>query len=885
LKVFFSIFLLWFISHISAQEIVVKGRVTDSLSNPLPYANIMAETIYQKKSPVFTMTDENGHFKLHLLRKNVYQVTVLYMGYQSAVFKVDSLSNGFNKSIVLKPDKSQLDEVVIVADLPVTVKQDTVIYKTDKFKTGEERKLKDVLKKLPGIEVDKNGAVSVMGKKVSKVLVEGKPFFGGGTKLAVDNIPADAVAQVIAIDDYNNISFMKGLTDEQKMIINIKLKEGKKHFVFGDMEAGGGNDRHYLGKANLFYYSPKTNLSFIGNINNTGEEPLSLSDFMRFEGGIASLGKLKSSFQNFRYLMKMIGAQHFLDKQNKFAALQWQQDFGNKIEFSTYGIFLNQKVSTQQTDKNRYLGAQILTENRETIQNQDNINGFAKMHFRYKASIYNYFDMEMSGNIKDADFDSQKISIIEQDLQNIFETQQDKAYYLTNSLAWHHKINRKNTLRFLQKITFDQNTPVDFWQTNQAFLPQILALQPSSIYKLGQDKRSNNRAWDIELKHYWLINNNHHLYTSLGNHLFHQKFYTHSYQILDNATNYDLTPSGFHNDLNLNLNDLFGGLQYKLRFNGFIVKAGLFAHYYSWQFSGDYTQNKAKKVMLPEFSLRKKIGLKQKFKFEYRLKANIPEISKYLNYYYLTGFNTVAKGNPELTYEQVHQFNASYSHFTLVNNLNYYVRLQYRYKPESIKNKIVYTGIDYYKRPLLTHFPDQSYNVVVFVKKSFKYFYISFKPYFNLSQYHQNIQEQWNKIQTTNQIYEFKTGSYLKKYPNIDLGITVLANHYKMGEQTHLYTQNIPFINLYYDYKNFNFKAEYQYIHTKDLSVTHSSYNIANFSLIYQKKNSPWGLELQGQNLFNNRVIKTYQSSEYIISDTDILVQQRIVMLKLRYKL
>ncbi len=884
MKIAVSFFLFWFISHIFAQEIVVQGRITDSLHQALPYANIMAEA-GQQQAPIFTMTDENGKYKLRLLKKYTYKVIVLYMGYQPVSFKVDSLSEGFIKNIVLQPAENQLNEVVIKADIPVKVSQDTITYKTDRFKTGEERKLKDVLKKLPGMEVDKNGNVSVMGKKVSKVLVEGKPFFGGGTQLAVDNIPADAVDKVVAIDDYNSVSFMKGLTDEQKMIINIKLKEGKKRFVFGDMEAGGGTQQSYLGKANLFYYSPKTNVSFIGNLNNTGEVPMNFSDFMRFEGGIADLGKLKSSFQNFRWIMEMIGAENFLQKQNKFGALQWQQDFGNKIEFSTYAIFLNQKIETQQIDVNQYLGTQTFIENRKTTQNQKDINGLVKMHFRYKASVLNYFDMELLGNIKDADFNSLKTSTTEQAVQNIIENQQDKAYHWTNNLAWHRKINRKNTIRFLQNMTFDKNEPLDDWQTNQPVLSQLLTLQPAGIYKIRQNQRNDNKAWNVELKHYWLINNNHHLYTSIGNHLSFQDFYTQSYQTLDDASNYDLSTSGFHNDLQLHLNDLFGGMQYKLRFNGFIVKAGLFAHRYSWQFEGDYQKYKVKQTLLPEFSLHKKIGLKQKLNFTYRLKANIPEVSKYLKFYYLTGFNTVAKGNPELSYEQAHHFNLSFSHFSMANNLNYYLRLQYQRKESSIKNKIVYAGIDYYTSPVLTHFPDQSMNASLYVKKSFKKFYASVKPYWQVNNYHQNIQNQWKNIQNITQSYQFEAGTYFKKYPNIDIGLLQRINRHLIDEQSHRYIQNIPSLSLAYDYKSFNFKTDYQYIHTKDLLIQRSAYHLASISVIYQKENSPWGLELQGQNLFDNRVVRSYHQSEFIISDTDILVQPRIVMLNLHYKL
>ena len=93
--------------------------------------------------------------------------------------------------------------------MPVTVKGDTTTFKTEKFITGEERKLKNVLKKLPGVEVDKKGNVTVQGKKVTKMLVDNKKFFGGNSKLAVENIPANAVGDIEVIDNYNEVAFLK----------------------------------------------------------------------------------------------------------------------------------------------------------------------------------------------------------------------------------------------------------------------------------------------------------------------------------------------------------------------------------------------------------------------------------------------------------------------------------------------------------------------------------------------------------------------------------------------------------------------------------------------------------------------------------------------------
>src|SRR5699024_4411426 len=174
------------------------------------------------------------------------------------------------------------------AKMAMVVREDTITYRTDKFITGDERKLRDVLKKLPGVEVDREGNVTVNGKKVDKLMVDGQDFFGGDTKLGVNHIPADAVDEVETIDDYHEVAFMKGLSDSDKMAMNIKLKEDKKNFVFGESEAGGGVKKRYYLHPALFYYSPKTTANFIGSLNNTNDRPLDWQDVMRFKGGAGS---------------------------------------------------------------------------------------------------------------------------------------------------------------------------------------------------------------------------------------------------------------------------------------------------------------------------------------------------------------------------------------------------------------------------------------------------------------------------------------------------------------------------------------------------------------------------------------------------------------------
>ena len=156
---FYKIFL--FISIFSyAQQVVVSGKVTDTLQNSLGYANILAIPESNTEDIRFAITEDNGNYKLGLSKNQSYKVTVSYLGYTPQTINITTTDQSLSKNFVLKENPNQLGEVTINYTPPITVKKDTITYKVDAFVTGEERKLRDVLKKLPGVEVDRAGNVT-----------------------------------------------------------------------------------------------------------------------------------------------------------------------------------------------------------------------------------------------------------------------------------------------------------------------------------------------------------------------------------------------------------------------------------------------------------------------------------------------------------------------------------------------------------------------------------------------------------------------------------------------------------------------------------------------------------------------------------------------------
>ncbi|PTB90889.1 TonB-dependent receptor, partial [Marivirga lumbricoides] len=218
-----------------------------------------------------------------------YTLKVSFVGYKTFEQNfTPSQEMSENIMIQLAFAPEYLNEVQVVQEMPVMMSGDTLIYKAEAFTDGRERKLEDVIGKLPGMEIDENGEVSVQGEKVNKVLVDGKQFFDGDTKMATKNIPANAVDKIQVLKDYNEVAPMNGMRGEDNLALNIQLKADKKNILFGDLTAGLGPDTRYLSHANLFYYSPKLNLNLIADANNIGDRAFTIQDYFRFNGGLTN---------------------------------------------------------------------------------------------------------------------------------------------------------------------------------------------------------------------------------------------------------------------------------------------------------------------------------------------------------------------------------------------------------------------------------------------------------------------------------------------------------------------------------------------------------------------------------------------------------------------
>jgi hypothetical protein len=867
----------------NAQTITLKGSVKDSLQNPLSYANVLAKPADVTKNLQFAITDDDGLYKLELTKNDTYTISVSYMGYKTASFKFIATENS-QKNIVLKDAPNQLQEVII--EMPVTVKEDTITYNTNKFVTGEERKLKNVLKKLPGVEVDKNGGVTVQGKKVTKMLVEGKKFFGGSSKLAVENIPANAVDKIQVIDNYNEIAFLKNVSDTDEMAMNIQLKEDKKQFAFGDIEVGKGNQDFYRTHSNLFYYSPKTNVNFIGNLNNTGEKTFTFKDYMSFQGGISAILKgdgaiyniSRSDFANF------METQDLVNSTNKFGALNITKVVNTKLDISGYAIFSHTNNKALVESVNQY---EAFTEEKENTSSNRNILGIGKFNLEYAPTPNEQWYVKTQLKKTDNLNESGIISIINETNNVINEINSGIATYINQNIEWHKKLSNKHTFSIAADVTFDQNNPTTLWETNNPILQGLIPVETAENYVLNQLKETKNTTINSIFKHYWVLNNFNHIYTTVGNKYSNESFFTNDSQQLENGIENNFSASGFGNNLDYKLNDFFVGVHYKFKTGIFEFKQGAFLHNFNWHLNQETSIKNNKIVVLPDFSTTIKFSNSKKLKLNYQLKSSFSNASKLANRFYLQSYNSVFKGNATLENQLYHTARLYYSRFSLYRGLMLFGGVNYTKKITGIQNAVQFENANYFISPILVDNPEERWNVNLDLSKKIKKFKYGLDTSISTSTYLQNINEDFVTNKSNTYSYTLSAKTLFDKFPTIEAGFNQSIGKYTSSNQKSTFITNKPFVTIDYDFfKNFIFSFEYESYHYQNKTFNEkNTYQLANATLSYKNEESAWSFKLDAQNLFDIQFKQQNSFSLYLISDTKTYVLPRMLMFSIAYNL
>ena len=920
-KIFFILIMALTTSAFS-QNIRFEGTVKDTTGVGLEMANIMAINKQTKAMDAYAITNETGKYVLNLKANTAYTLKVSYIGFQTYEKSVTTGATNMNYPVVLK-EGTQLNEVEIVHEMPVSVSGDTIIYNSDSFTNGTERKLEDVLKKLPGVEVNKDGEIEVEGKKVQKVMVEGKDFFDGDTKLATKNIPADALDKIQVLRNYNEVSNLKGLeNNEESIALNIKLKEGKKNFWFGDMTAGigvGMEDTRYIVNPKLFFYSPKYSLNVIGNVNNIGELPLTAQDYFKFTGGFKNM--MRKGGSSFNVASNDLGIMGLRNNQaanieSTFGAANFSYNPSKAWTLSGFGILLGNKTEIETTTISNRIdnlpdgSSQTITENREEFTRQDSKQVLLKLSSSYVPSEKKHFDYDALVKFSDQ---KENTSLFSDKLSDIYTGKDQNPFSINQNLNYYYTLNEKHVFAFEMQHLYQKEDP--FYNANLSVLP-FGALLPSYITEgnpldpidqanirddVSQKRFVQTNKLDSKFDYYYMLTPKSNINLTLGNTYSYQNFDSSIFQILENGTQNNLTDSSEINDVNYAFNDVFLGVHYKFMLGKFTFNPGFSVHQYNMNDEQLGTSNKQSFTrLLPDVYALWQIKKSETLTYNYSLTNNFTDINKLAQGYVFSNYNSLFSGNRflENSTSQVHSLR--YFKYNMFNFENIFANITYTRQLEAIKNRALLFDVNQISSSenMDSSFPDETFSAIGNYGRSFaKYYKVNFRAGFNWSKSNNirvypdtdanpsNNPTELQTIESYSQNYNLSFSTNYKTLPNLTLGYNFTIND---NFSDVIYVDSPTLTLEYYFLDAFSFVSEYSYFHNRNKAKTiDSEYDFLTASLMYQKKDSKWEWKLSGTNLLDTKSLDTNSFSQLggTSSFSSYRVQPRFVILSLKYTL
>ncbi|MFY0644118.1 MAG: hypothetical protein JXR19_06600 [Bacteroidia bacterium] len=254
----------------SAQNYQVKGKLIDPNSKPVGFASVGLAKSSDSTVLKFVISKEDGSFKFNSIKEGEYLLTIACFGFEVNYVPLTLDKNIEEWVISMTPSTVSIKELMVKAPkIPIILSGDTVVYNSSSFKTQNNASVEDLIKKMPGIQVNKDGTVSTEGQVVTKVLINGKEFFGGNVQAATKNLDADLVDKVELIDRKTDEDEFTGEDgNEREKVINLVLKEEHHKGYFGTIRAGYGTDSYHNLHGNMNFFNDETQLSIIGGSNN-----------------------------------------------------------------------------------------------------------------------------------------------------------------------------------------------------------------------------------------------------------------------------------------------------------------------------------------------------------------------------------------------------------------------------------------------------------------------------------------------------------------------------------------------------------------------------------------------------------------------------------------
>ncbi len=682
--VFLSFF---FIPATVFSQYTLSGNVVNIDNVPVSYATVQVFRTENNHLQNYSFTNDLGDFEFENTGLGSFKIKISHTSYESKEVLIEITSKSIRVSnIYLEPKMSALEEVVIQAESGLAkVMEDTIVYNIEKVKNGKENTLGDILHKLPGIRVGANGALTVNGNSVDKLLIDGEEMFKNQNKIAISNITSEMVEGVTFFNKFENFANLKGFDNDVSNALSIKIKEKFKNKITGILDIFGAVKEKYAVGLNLFRFGGKLKSTLISDANTTGEETISIYDYIQLNQSIESENQKREFFWR---ETRGIDVPEFLTPRNdiasrkeSFVAFNIVYKPTSNFKSTLYSITNNSEQNAFTNSIRRFFEQAIdpVNENKFKLENYLFTSTIIDMSYKLSESNLLKYTFKLNYNDNDLDWNIRNEQRFDQNKEkNKVEGSQQFLWSTSFSKSWLLELkaymNWKNINERL-RIDSDQSF-LNFRFTDTEFI-------------LDQRKENVSKTYGLTVS-------------------FTKK---QKKSLLSYYSGYYVNNQSFHTDLG-NPNsvidiDIFNSFDYKIknRFLGFestfklnkSIRLNMGISYNYFTINPTHVTKNNVSALFPKIGLNFKFSGAKKVELNYLFKSNTPEINYFAkqNYVkdYLGIFDYGNTGFTNLLNKQ--EINLLYSNITFSSGISTIFETQFTFAPKLIENNTNLQSINF----------------------------------------------------------------------------------------------------------------------------------------------------------------------------------------------
>lgn len=867
----FTLALFFTLTLSSFSQITIGGKVIDSKNNtPIPNVSILIKNNIEDFVIDFSTTDKNGKYLINLSRDLdtlFIETSIITHDSKQQVIILEKDKNDYILNFNLSERITALEEVYIESKKkPITTKKDTTIYNVNQFKDGSEDVVEDILKKLPGISISENGSIKFKGKQVVRLLLDNDNIFDSNYTIGTKNIDSEIIEEIQAIEDYNSNPLLKGIKSSDDVALNLVLKKGQADFS-GNTEIGIGiKDRKRIKNNNLYVSKKLKGFSTI-SYNNTGEnfspynfisnniELSKINELQQRTNNIINNSGFNSSLPDSRINLNnnLFGSLNMLNKLNEKTSLRINYSLfkdnlkRHETHNTTYQLdnedlnLLNTKNITKKPTINSINYELIYASNNKSI-----LTSVGKWELQFLKNN----TTGINNNISFYDTSKSNDLFLNNNTEYSYKISSNKVFQISSDVAINkipQEINvRYDSDQYYQKINFEK-----------------------SYFNLKSSLLTKNKKSEHEI--------------ALG--------YNHIDNYIDsNLTGIDLADLNQSNNISFKQRYIYLNFSSKFKINKWRFGISLYNTLFSYNIEDSNILEKNDNTFFnirPSIFINRYLNKDSYFYLQYLLLNHIPKAQNIYSGLILVNNRAFINNDFKYNLQNTHTSIFGYRINDFYNLFQFDISAKYSYKKYGFIQQLNITQyLDYYTSILdVTNNKNWNFNLNIEKYVHFLKSTINLKSSYTISDYQNIVNDsdiRDNKNKSLLGQLHIRTG--FEKNVNFENKVTLRNNVYSNNlNSSNSFTSFQNELNIIYSKNNFQFSLSNHFF-KPNLKSNNSEYLFTDADLTYKNKKGKIEYQLKANNLFNKKVYKDINVSDYSISIFEYNLQDRYFLFSVKFK-